>query len=353
MWTTPLYGDNANANAVPVAPIGSVEFKGWTNAFRLANESMEVVLVPEIGRIAHLAWREQPNLLRLDESLLGQTGDIVESDDWINFGGDWIWPVAQERWHLFQEGNWPPSRLLDGRSWTGRAWRTADDTLHGLITEDFGAPLHVRVHRTVRMERERPELVIRQRMERLEESDIPVTIWQLSQLNNVDFVFVPVGPDSNFSAGLTPLLFDMPPEDRLFHCGDIVLYRAGLGGEHKIGSDSPRKWIAALIGNTLILQKSEPGEGEGVHPDGGCSVEMFSNTELGYTEIEGLSIEKHLDAGEYFDNTLRISLHRLESIPDDLCELVNTVRKIIGEPLAQPMGKAEPSEAAEADEDET
>lgn len=350
MLTSPLYGNPADP--VPVAPIAAVDFQGWSNAFRLANATMEVVLVPEIGRIASLGWRDEPNLLRLDESLLGQTGDTVESDDWINFGGDWIWPVAQERWPLFQEGNWPPSRLLDGRSWTGRAWRTADDTLHSLITEDFGAPLHVRVHRTVRMEQDRPELVIRQRMERLEPSDIPVTIWQLSQLHGVDYIFLPVGPDSRFAGGLTPLLFDMPPEDRLLQCGDIVLYHAGRGGEHKLGSDSSRSWIAALAGHTLILQQTEPGEGEGIHPDNGCTVEMFSNTELGYVEIEGLSIEKQLAAGDYFDNTLRISLHRLESIPDDLCALVDTVRGIVGEPRQPPAGVPETPPALDPDADE-
>jgi hypothetical protein len=314
---------------VPVAPVAPTNFEGWTNAFRLSTEDLSLVLVPEIGRIAHLGWADEPNLLRLDARLLGLTADEEESDDWVNFGGDWIWPVAQTHWPLFQQGDWPPSRLLDGREWTGRAWRTEDGTLHSLITKDFGAPLHVRVHRTARLSRNGAMVVIRQRLERLAPSAIPVTIWQLSQMADVDYVFMPYEEDSVFEGGLVPLLFDMPGTNALHRCAGVAVYRASEPGEHKVGSDSPQAWVAALKGDTLLIQRVEAGDGEGTYPDGGCTVEFFANRDLGYVEIESLSIETLLEPGAYIDNTLYISLHRLPEIPADLCDLADLVRSFL------------------------
>ena len=165
-------------------------------------------------------------------------------------------------------------------------------------------------------------------------------------------IFMPVGPDSAFpDDGITALMFDMPGEEHLVHCGDVIIYRATMDGEHKIGSDSSRKWIAALAGDTLILQRTAPGEGEGTHPDGGCTVEMYANTDLGYVEIESLSIEKTPEPGDYFDNTLTLSLHRLESVPEDVCELADLVRELVGEPTQlerQPAVDTEPDVSEEA-----
>lgn len=316
---------------VPVAPIAAIDFKGWTNAYALNNDQIRVVLVPEIGRIAHLGWTDGNNLLRLDPDLFGQVAADLASDDWVNFGGDWIWPVAQPHWPLFQSGNWPPSGLLDGRAWTGRAWRTEDGRIHSLITEDFGAPLHVRVHRTVRLHPTEPTMIVHQRLERLAESNVPVTLWQLSQLDGADYIFIPTDADSAFEDGLKPLLFDPPPPDLLHQCDEVAVYRGGIEGEHKLGSDSERRWIAALQGDTLIIQRTESGGQEGPYPDGGCKIEMFANADLGYVEIESLSVEKVLPPGESLDNTLFISLHRLTDIPSDPCALAALVQQKLGE----------------------
>lgn len=331
-----------NTDPVPVAPIPVTEYKGWSNAYTLGNEAITVVVAPEIGRIVHLSWSDEPNLLRLNPDLLGETGQTIDSDDWINFGGDWIWPAAQPQWPLFQEDTWPPSHLLDGSAWTGRAWRTEDGTRHSMMTKDFDAPLHVRVHRTLRLDRERPSLAVRQRLERTDSSDIPVTLWQLSQIKDATHVVIPIDDESRFERGLKPLLFERPEADLLHYCGNTAVYRAGLDGEHKLGSDSQRQWIAALKGHTLIIQRSESGAGEGPYPDGGCRIEMFANADLGYVEIESLHVEQVLEKGQYMDNTLHIELHRLDRIPETPCALAAIVQQLVGE---LPSPEAVPTES--------
>ncbi len=350
LWHAPgVQGASGTTAPVPVAPISAIEYEGWSNAFRLHNDVIQVVIVPEIGRIVQFGFLEGDNVLRLDEHLLGQTGADADPGEWLNFGGDWLWPVAQTRWPDFQDGIWPPSPLLDGRPWSGRAWRTEDGSQHCLISRDFGAPLHVRVSRTIRLDPTNMHISVRQRIERLEPSDIPVTLWHLSQVRNAEQIVIPVEKDSRFEKGLTNLMFAMPEKNLLYHDRETVVYQAQRGGEHKLGSDSPRAWLAALKGRTLLVARSVPGEGQGEYPDGGCTVQMYSNTELGYAELETLSTEQVLEPGEHINNTVTLALFRLDPVPETSANLADTVQRLLGEPPLLP-DRAEPEEEHEESE---
>jgi hypothetical protein len=57
---------------------------------------------------------------------------------------------------------------------------------------------------------------------------------------------------------------------------------------------------------------------------------MYSNTGLGYTEIETLSVEKALKPGETLSNRLYLSCYRLHG-ELDACELAERTRILIGE----------------------
>ena len=110
---------------VPVAPLAAVEFNGWTNSFRLANDVLQVVVVSEIGRIASISLSGSPNILRADDWFRGQFPN-PPGGDWKNFGGDWLWPVTQSRWAQFAGKDWPPPSFVADAPWEGTAWKTAE-----------------------------------------------------------------------------------------------------------------------------------------------------------------------------------------------------------------------------------
>jgi len=316
---------------LPVQPIPLYEFRGWTNAYRLINEVMEVVVVPETGRIAVIAYRGGESLLRLDETLAGKTADVEAPDFWHNFGGDWIWPVSQARWPEIQGSDWPPSRLLDGRPWQGRAWKAADGAQCCQLTLEYGDPLNIKLTRMIKLHRQDASVQIQQRIEGLEDGTIPVTLWQISQMSEVERIVLPVDSGSAFEGGIKVLNFAPPDEQTLVRCGECAVYRARQGGEHKLGSDSQRAWIAAQREDTLLVVRatSKPAPSD-AYPDGGCTVEMFSNTGLGYAEVETLSVERTLKAGDVLENTLYLTGYRLMNPLDD-CALAERVQILIGE----------------------
>lgn len=326
--------ENPKDHDVPVAPVPPAACRGWTNAFCLKNKDLEVVVVPGIGRIVWIGWNAKENFLRSGEGLTGVLPAADGSGGWLNYGGDWLWPVAQSRWKDFQGSDWPPSRLLDGRPWSGTAWKCADGSLCCLITQDYGEPLHIKVSRLFRLDAEEPRLTIQQRVERVAESVIPVTLWNITQIGGAEAVVIPVD-DAVGTGGVRAIMFEAPGEDVLSRCGDAVAFDARAGGERKLCSGSKRAWIAARKGDAVIMERITESSGEGDYPDGGCSLEMYSNSGLGYSEIETLSVERNLAAGETLGNTLVIQCRRLFSELKSPCDLAERVREWLGE-VAQP-----------------
>jgi hypothetical protein len=298
---------------IPVAPVKAVELFGFTNAYILKNAQIQVAVVPDIGRIVFAGPDAENNLLRFNMELTGTGPTDGDNAQWLNYGGDWLWPVSQRHWPEFQSGDWPPSRLLDGRPWDGRAWQCADKTLCCLITQEFGEPLNLKISRQIRLPADTNSFYILQRMERTGESDIPVTLWNISQVRLAERVLLPVDDTSVFEKGFTPMMFDAPPDNAVIRNTDCIVYETAEGGEAKLCSDSRQAWIAAQRDEWVILEQIENPRFDGVFPDGGCTVEMYANSGLGYAEIETLSIERVLKPGEYLENRIRVDIFPLQN----------------------------------------
>ena len=320
----------APAAPPPVSPIPAADFFGWTNAFHLQNERVAAVLVPAIGRLVHFAPREGESLFRLDATLGGQTP--AADTRFFNVGGDWLWPVAQSRWRTLAEDgtDWPPPPLLADRPWQGSAWIDAEGAPCALLTREYGAPLSILVSRLFRLDPASDALVIRQRIERTAPSEIPVVLWNISQIARAEQIILPVDPESGFRGGLKALMGRKPPRRQLAACQKAAVYRVGPGAETKLGSDSPAGWIAAARGTNLVVE-TVANPAEGAYPDGGCVVEVYSNEGLGYSEIETLSPEIALAPGTVLENTLRIVLATTDK-PLRGCAVAKAVQALAGKP---------------------
>src|SRR5262245_9959440 len=81
-----LLGAGAAWSAVTVKRIA---FQGWEGAYQLSNGTVEVVFVPQIGRIMRYGFVGGPNALWVNPTLQGKTTDFSQPiKDWNNYGGD-------------------------------------------------------------------------------------------------------------------------------------------------------------------------------------------------------------------------------------------------------------------------
>jgi hypothetical protein len=310
----------------PIAPILSTEYLGWTNAYRLQNDRAEAILIPAIGRLVHFAPLHGHSPFRLEPTLQGKTPPADER--FFNIGGDWLWPVAQARWASFSADgqDWPPPAPLADLPWTCSAWTDAEGAQCAQFTRDYGAPLHIRVSRLFRLAPGSAALAVRQRIERTAPSDIPVVLWNVSQIAQAEQIVLPVERRSKFRGGLKALMGSKPSRKQLTPCKGAAVYRVGPGSETKLGSDSDRSWIAAAKGTNLIFE-AVANSARGDYPDGGCTVEVYSNQGLGYSEIETLSPELDLEPGTVLENVLRIEL-AATATPLAACPLAEAIRDL-------------------------
>ena len=292
-------------HAEDTEPIETASFSGWKEAYELKNPWMRVIVVPAAGRIVHIGFADQFNMLRHDNNLAGMDLAKEREDSFVNIGGDWIWPVAQSRWNEFSDGNWPPPPVLADRPWKGEAWKDSSHRQHCRMTRKFGEPLNVTLTRHITLFPGEPKIAIRQRIERTALSNVPVTLWQISQVAHAERVFIPISRESSFEGGYKIMMGDPPGRKHVLKTKSVLVYDALEGGEHKLGFDTRPAWIAAQKGQVLMVERIIGGP-RGDYPDGGCTLQMYSNTGLGYAEIETLSAEKLLKPGRSIENTLLI-----------------------------------------------
>jgi 1,4-alpha-glucan branching enzyme len=257
------------------------------------------------------------NLFTRNESIAGQVPENADGD-WLNHGGDWLWPVHQGQWADIGSGDWPPPPVMEGSDWVGSGWREEDGTGVIELRRIVGEPVFVEVVRQFRLPPGAvPELQVVQSVRRINASDVPVTLWHISQIHEADEVMLGVAENSRFDQGFRHIAFEPLKSDLMTSCPHGVSYLPLEGGEHKAGSDA--RWIAARKGSALLMQWTEGGWTGGELPDEGCGVVFYANAGLGYTEIETQSAEVALAPGETLSNTVVYRL--LETDPDaDPCE---------------------------------
>ncbi|GEM_PF-827290 len=77
--------------------ITRITYNGWDDALRLTNGTVELIVVPSVGRIMHYGWTDGENLLWQHPHRAGHTGPAA-GDLWANTGGDKIWPWPETSW---------------------------------------------------------------------------------------------------------------------------------------------------------------------------------------------------------------------------------------------------------------
>src|SRR3982750_3663343 len=93
----------------PAAKPMSVEktaYQGWPEAYRLSNGTVDVVVVPAIGRIMRYGPVGRQNLLWKTPRPAGKPAS--PGKEWANFGGDKVWPWPQDDWPQRAGRAWPP-----------------------------------------------------------------------------------------------------------------------------------------------------------------------------------------------------------------------------------------------------
>lgn len=275
--TTPI----SSAAGEVIAP---TPFRGYSEAYVLHNNRIHAVVVPSISRLVFLSNApDAPNILRLDPTLAdaGATPPNPSSaPDFFNIGGDWVWPVLQTRWPSFSPSgsDWPPPPALADAPSTASAWTDSRGAQHVLLTRHYSAPVYATLTREFTLSPKSHMLYCKQTLSRDPDSpsDVPpLALWHISQVANPVSITFPV-PSADF---IPTIMSGSLPPDSFAIKSFYATYTPPPSSEVKL-SLPDSALTAQVSGCALLIDTSKP-----------FHAELYSNTGLGYTELESITPE--------------------------------------------------------------
>ena len=293
-------------------------YQGWTNAVFLSTETVEVVVVPAIGRVMQFRFKDEEGPFFENSDLFGKVANPLATD-WANFGGDKTWPSPQADWPIWTPRAWPPPPTFDAFPMFAEL-AEGRVVLHSILDPIY----NIEVERSIQLSPDSPEMTIVTRYSK-EGSGAPkltnsVGVWIITQLKDPVAVYIPVPKPSLFVNGYNTQSDTLPTN--LKRTGDMISLTRDPSAAHKIGSDaSSLLWV----GSRVALRIDSPRSSDGTYPDQGSSAEVYTNPDpLSYVELEILGPLRAMVPGDVLMQTNRYTLFR-RTTEDPLTE----ARKIL------------------------
>ncbi|MGD0098531.1 MAG: DUF4380 domain-containing protein [Terracidiphilus sp.] len=288
--------------------VAKIPYHGWPASYLIGNGAVEAIVVPAIGRVMQLRLaRKEEGALWENRALDGQL-HVPDSDQWINFGGDKVWPAPQSAWAQRQGHDWPPPVGFDSRPMEAAA-HERKVVLTSAIDTAFG----IQVIRHVELDAELPVMRIRSEFCKVAGSPVRVSVWTVTQMEEPERVFLPFCRRSKMPCGFTRMTAAEPDNLRI----DDGLLSLGHHRVHctKIGMDATSM---AWVGRDLVVRvDAEAGPGE--YPDGGCITQIYTSPNpLAYVELETLGPLTTMSSGDRIERTATYTiLPRAVPDPED------------------------------------
>lgn len=265
--------------------IERVEYGGWPNNLRLANEHAELVLTLDIGpRVISYRAVGGENVLKNYDAQLGTRGEL----DWKNRGGHRFW-LAPENDRSYALDNVPVSHEIVGE-WSVR------------LINEAAAPWHIRKELTISLAPDSSRVTLEHRA--VNEGSAPAQLapWAITVMTPGGLELIPLPPLGDHPRDLLPnrTMVAWPYtdlSDARWRLGArfITLRQTAHGAPAKLGLAHREKWIGYFTGNDLFL-KTFAYEESAAYPDFGCNFETFTDPEM--IEIESLGPLRTLASGE-------------------------------------------------------
>ncbi len=301
----------------------TVEFGGWPNCIRLANDELELIATTDVGpRIIHLARLGGRNVFHVFEHTLGRTG----GDAWESYGGHRLWHAPEVMPDTYAPDNGPVEHAWDGHTLT-------------LSTDEPATGLTKRV--AITPDPRGARVLVEHRIVNRNQWAIELAPWALSVMDRGGRAVVPqedFRPHPENLAPARPLVlwpFNDMSDPRWTWGRRYIQLRQdpGASSKLKVGVANSKGWAAYLVHGVAFV-KRYPFRAGATYPDMGVNTELF--TDPHFLEVETLGPLVRLEPGGHADHAERWGLEELEAGSDEndldqrLLPLVGSVAPIEG-----------------------
>jgi hypothetical protein len=284
------------------------DYDGWTNALVLNNGLVEAVIVPAAGRVLQFRFAGGTNGPFWENSnLFGATATAASWNTEGSFGGDKAWPSPQSDW------NWPPPSGFDG---SPNFYAISNGTV--TLTTPVDSTYKIVTTRVIELAFDQPVMRIKTIFKRGETGSAAgkkLGIWVITQAQDPVRVYVQARSPSIFANGYHLFDGELPKQYR--DNNNLVSFTRDSARAHKLGFDADS---VAWVGPQLSLRIDAPRVAavpDDSYPDGGCDIEVYTNPNAPYVELECLGPLSLLPAGGQIEFVTSYTLfHRSEADPD-------------------------------------
>jgi hypothetical protein len=265
--------------------LDKIEYAGWEDCLRLRNGRVELVTTTVVGpRIIRFGFTGQQNLLKEEPDQSGLRG----GGEWRIYGGHRLWHAPENEQRTYVPDNQPvPYQVSDGRLILTPPVEQAT----GIQKEIHIRPLEIE-----------GGFEITHRMWNHNPWTIEFSVWALTVMAPSGVAILPHPPRRPWpeqllpSHGLVLWSYTDMADPRWTWGEKFILLRQDVTrpASLKLGMISPPGWLAYALGNHLFL-KQIASPMEGVYPDLGSAVEVFTNDR--FLELETLSPLTRVEPG--------------------------------------------------------
>jgi hypothetical protein len=162
--------------------IEKTSYRGWKNCYRMTNGTIDLVIVPQVGRIMRYGFAGGPNMLWENPTVAGKP---IPLGEWPNTGGDKIWPWKQDDWGKITGTAWPPPPGADQAA--HQAEIIGKDTVR--MTSTVVVPYGMRIVRDIRLAPSGTQVFLSNRFVKIRDgADYNVGVWTITQVPATSWV---------------------------------------------------------------------------------------------------------------------------------------------------------------------
>lgn len=238
-----------------------VQFAPFGECLRLSNGEVDLVISPKVGRAVFFGKTGDENVLWLNPSPVAKKGE------WMNWGGDKVWPAPQSDW------NWPPDPALDGS--THRARFLPDGGIE--LTSPTSPKTGLRIVRTFRMHPLGHEVAIVTRLLNRSRRTQRLAAWQIAQ--------TPVGKGVRMpSYGFRAYPGTTVDQRYVSSLGEWIGLESGMETSGKFGAKGASGTLKWIGDETVFTMRHRLEAGE--YPDNDLAQQVYRSVAPPYFELE-------------------------------------------------------------------
>ena len=300
--------------------IEKINYRGWPNCYRIANDEVEAVITSDIGpRIMRYGFIGGQNFFKEFADQLGTSGETV----WMPRGGHRVWIAPEDRVKSYAPENGPVAVEVSG------------DVL--VATQPVEPLTGIEKQITVKMAASGTGVEVTHRLRNAGAEPYRLAVWALTMLAHSGVGihgFPPRGTHPQVLAPTNPLVIwaftDLAdPRWRLSKKYLALRQDPNNPVPQKLGSFHPHTWGAYLLNGELFVKRFAAAGDPTRYPDFGCSFETFTNADI--LELETLGPLTDLAPGESVSHIERWSAHRnVELTQWDDAELDRVLLPLVG-----------------------